>query len=93
MVQAVVSLEPEALLAHARAAARSDEERHSADTGGSRPSQHREGTVRGWGGAALQDLEWASHYSYSKVQKAEYRRVYAAEYQRCRTARLLQTDA
>ena len=74
------------LLAHARAAARADERRHSAAAPRASLSQRNEQTLRGWGGAALLDLEWTSQCVYSKAAKGSYRDAYATEYLR----RLLQ---
>jgi hypothetical protein len=87
MTNGEVPLAPGALLEHARASARGDEERHSAERTGPRLLRHSEQTIRGWGSAALLDLEWTSHYVYPKAQREEYRRVYAAEYLRLRAAR------
>ena len=87
MSSQITLLEPAALFAHARDAARNDEARHSLETSGPRSSQQNEQTVRGWGGAALNDLEWVSHGIYPKEQRDEYRRVYAVEYLRQRHAR------
>ncbi len=80
-------LEPAALFAHARGAARTDEARHSVDTSSPRSSQQNEQTVRGWGGAALNDLEWDSQCTYPKALRDEYRSVYATEYLQRRSAR------
>jgi len=79
-----------ALSVHARAAARIDEQRHGTDPNHVKTSQHNEQTVRGWGGAALLDLEWSSCYTYPRAQKEEYRREYAAEYRRAQAARMAQ---
>ncbi|HLZ71328.1 MAG TPA: hypothetical protein VKV26_15615 [Dehalococcoidia bacterium] len=87
MAANVALLEAAVLFAHARAAAREDEARHSLDISSPRSSQQNELTVRGWGGAALNDLEWASHCVYPKEQREEFRRVYAAEYLQRRLAR------
>lgn len=65
-------LPTEALLDHARAAARHDEQRHAATGIGTATSQGNEHTLRGWGGAALLDLEWRSHYVYGKPERAAY---------------------
>ena len=77
------------LLAHARAAARGDELRHSATSTVERPSrhQHREQTIRGWGGAALLDLEWTSQFVYGHAAKIAYCAAYATEYVRLRAER------
>jgi hypothetical protein len=80
-------LEPEMLLAHARKVAGEDEARHYTATTVPRPSQHNERTIRGWGSAALNDLEWASNCIYPKGQRETFCGVYAAEYIRCRAAR------
>jgi len=82
-----VRLTPANLLEHARAAARHDERRHAAARTGAPTSQHNEQTLRGWGGAALLDLEWSSHYVYSKDENAAYRAAYAMEYLHQRTVR------
>jgi hypothetical protein len=80
-------LESAQLLAHARAAARADEQRHAATSTGGAITQHSEETLRGWGGAALLDLEWTSHWVYSKAERAEYCVAYATEYLRVRAER------
>lgn len=76
------------LLAHARAAARDDEARHSANSPSATSTQANERTLLGWGGASLLDLEWTGRAQYSKPEKTEYRRAYAEEYLLCRTARM-----
>lgn len=80
-------LELPTLFAYARAAACADEARHDRDVSGPRTSQKNEQTIRGWGGAALNDLEWNSRCIYPKEQREEFRRIYAQEYLRLRAAR------
>ena len=80
-------LEPAVLYERARKAARADEARHGTDTSRPRPSQQNERTIRGWGNAALNELEWASNCRYRKEQRDAFCRAYAAEYLRCRAAR------
>jgi hypothetical protein len=80
-------LEAAQLLTHARAAARADERRHAATSTTGATTQHNEQTLRGWGGAALLDLEWRSHCVYSKVERAAYAGAYATEYLRVRAVR------
>lgn len=75
------------LFAYARAAACADEARHGSDGSAPRSSQRNEQTVRGWGGAALNDLEWTSRCVYPKAQRDEFRRIYAEEYLRLRAGR------
>jgi hypothetical protein len=75
------------LLAHARAAARADERRHAATSTGGGTTQHAENTLRGWGSAALMDLEWSSQYVYRKAERTAYCVAYATEYLRVRTVR------
>ncbi len=74
-------LSPDCLLAHARAAARSDEDRHP------NTPLHQDGTLRGWGNAALMDLEWTSQRIYSSSQHVAYRDAYLEEYRRARSLR------
>ena len=83
------------LFAYARAAACADEARHGRDVCAPRSSQRNEQTVRGWGGAALNDLEWTSRCVYPKEQREEFRRIYAEEYLRLRAVRsqVTQNDA
>jgi len=85
-------LEPLTLFAYARAAACADEARHGKDGSTPRTSQKNEQTVRGWGGAALNDLEWTSRCIYPKEQRDEFRRIYAEEYLRLRAARARAAD-
>jgi hypothetical protein len=81
-------LESAALFAHARTAARTEEARHSLHPSSPRTSQQNERTIRGWGGAALNDLEWGARCVYPREQREAYQRVYAAEYLQRRAARL-----
>ncbi len=69
------------LMEHARAAARADEDRHPPT------APHVDRTLRAWGNAALQDLEWTSQRIYPPSQHAAYRDAYAEEYRRRRDAR------
>lgn len=71
------------LLAHARASARADEDRHP------KTMLHVERTLRGWGNAALADLEWASSCVYAPAQHAAYSDAYADEYRQARSSRML----
>lgn len=89
MTARVMLLEAAALFAHARAAARSDEARHSRHPSSPRTSQQNERTIRGWGGAALNDLEWDARCVYPKEQREAYQRVYATEYLQRRAVRRL----
>ncbi len=75
------ALPHDSLMAHARAAARADECRHPAS------AAHVERTLRAWGNAALQDLEWTSQRIYAPTLHAAYRDAYAEEYRRVRDAR------
>jgi hypothetical protein len=81
------SLASAQLLAHARAAARVDEQRHAATHTSGATTPHSERTLRGWGGAALLDLEWSSHAVYSKAERTAYCVAYASEYLRVRAER------
>lgn len=69
------------LLSHACTAARADEQRHAHAT------LHADHTLRGWGDAALSDLEWSSHCRYTPVEHKAYRVAYAGEYRRLRGGR------
>lgn len=68
------------LLAHARAAARDDEARHSAGSPNATTTQANERTLLGWGGAAMLDLEWTHRMQFEKAARNDYRRAYADEY-------------
>ena len=85
-------LEPPTLFAYARAAACEDEARHGKDACSPRTSQKNKQTIRGWGGAALNDLEWGARCIYPRDQREEFRRIYAEEYLRRRAARTLAAD-
>ena len=74
-----------ALSEHARQAARSDEQRHRLDSDHA-VAHPSEDTRRGWGNAALTELEWQSSYIYPRALHSAYQRVYAATYQRQRAA-------
>lgn len=87
VTHALNPLTASALLDHARAAARADEHRHAVAGTGTTASQQNAQTLRGWGGAALLDLEWTSHCLYAKAEREVYRAAYAAEYLRRRAAR------
>jgi hypothetical protein len=75
------------LLAHAQAAARGDEQHHAATRTSGATTPHNARTLRGWGGAALLDLEWRSHYVYSRAERSAYCTAYATEDERVRAAR------
>ncbi|MHB8573716.1 MAG: hypothetical protein ACYDCQ_00130 [Dehalococcoidia bacterium] len=79
-------LPSEQLLAHAREAARLDEERHP------KLGNHADNTLRGWGEAALVELEWSARHTYTSLQHQDYRRAYADEYRRVRAERMVRLE-
>jgi hypothetical protein len=87
MVFAAIPLVPAALTEHACVAARTDEERHRIALGTNGPRHHSAETVRGWGQAALHDLEWTSSFTYSRDLHLAYQQAYAAEYLHARAIR------
>jgi hypothetical protein len=75
------------LMDHARAGARADEARLGVGTASQPPPQPSERSLRGWGQAALLDLEWQTHRTYPPAVHRTYQDAYAGEFHRARAAR------